>query len=134
MKETFKTRASKKGISEYDFKLLKQIKGKRIVCKIASVSRSGMTRKMSFYVLIKNELVYINHIISAVAGYNRDKNHNLIVGGCGMDMIFSVLSNFNYAMAPLVTGKDLTVLLKTKECGEHIYDVYYINANNYKMI
>lgn len=133
-KETFKDRALKKGISSYDFDVLKKVKNKKIVCSIKSVSASGMTRKMDFYALINNELVYINHLISAIAGYKRDKNHCLIVGGCGMDMIFSVLSNFNYAMAPLVTGKDLKTLLDSKECGERVYDTYYINANNYKML
>lgn len=134
MKETFNTRAKKKGLNDYDVGLLKKIKGKRIVCKIESVSRSGMTRKMAFYAVINNELVHITHIISGVAGYKLDKNHNIVVGGCGMDMVFSVLSNFNYAMAPLVTGKDLRTLLDSKECGERIYDTYYINANNYKLI
>jgi len=34
-------------------------------------------------------------------------------------------------MAQKDTGKTLQELLKTKECGKHIYDTYFVNANNY---
>jgi hypothetical protein len=108
---------------------LKKYRGKQIACVINSVSRSGMTRRMEFYADGYNRIGWdISRIIDYP--YDMDKG-GLRVSGCGMDMVFHVLSSLNYAMAHLDTGKTLTELLKTKECGEHIYDKYFINANNY---
>ncbi len=120
-----------KDLNEYDKELLESIRGKKIACNIVSVSRSGMTRKMRFYACVDDDIKEITYLIGAIAGYSQDKNHDLIVGGCGMNMIFSVLSNFNYAMAKYDTGKSITELLESKECGERIYDKYFINADQY---
>lgn len=123
-----------KNLNEYDKELLESVRGKKIACNIVSVSRSGMTRRMRFYACVDDDMKEITYLIGAIAGYSQDKNHDLIVGGCGMDMIFSVLSNFNYAMAKYDTGKSIQELLKSKECGEHIYDKYFINANDYRTL
>lgn len=123
----------KEKMDAYDLRLIEKIRGKKIIVNVASVSKSGMTRKMDFYIY-DDGLIKINHIISDIADYNCDKNGRIIVGGCGMDMIFSVLANFNYAMARFDTGKNIQELLKTRECGENIYDKYFINANNYQMV
>lgn len=111
------------------YKRLLKYRGKQFACIINSVSRSGMSRRMEFYADGYNRVGYdIARIVDY--SYNIDKG-GLSVGGCGMDMVFHVLSSLNYAMAILDTGKTLTELLKTKECGEHIYDKYFCNANNY---
>jgi hypothetical protein len=119
-------------LTDYERELLETLRGKKFYCNIVSVSRSGMTRKMKFYAHNPkfNELCSITYLVGIIAGYNFDKNGDLIVSGCGMDMVFSVVSNFNYAMAKLDTGKSIQELLQTKECGEHIYDKYFTNANN----
>ena len=126
MKKNFK-------LNEYDRELLEDVRGQKVYCNITRVSQSGMTRKMRFYAVSKkdSELRDITYLISGIADYNTDKNHDLIVSGCGMDMVFSVLSNFNYSMARLDTGKNITVLLESKECGDRIYDKYFLDANNY---
>jgi hypothetical protein len=128
----------KKGfrLNDYDKELLESIRGQKVYCNIKRVSQSGMTRKMSFYAFSTkhNELANINYLIAGIAEYGQDKNNDLIVGGCGMDMVFSVLSNFNYAMARLDTGKSIQDLLKTGECGERIYDKYFFNANDYRTL
>lgn len=99
---------------------------RQVACIINSV---GMNRKMEFYADGYNRIgYYIARIIDY--SYNIDKG-GLSVSGCGMDMIFHVLSSLNYAMVQIDTGKTLTELLKTKECGEHIYDKYFFNANQY---
>jgi hypothetical protein len=120
-------------LTDYDLERLESIRGQKFYCNIVSVSRSGMTRKMKFYAIPKGkeELQQITYLIGNIADYSFDKNGNLIVGGCGMDMVFSVISNFNYAMARRDTGKDIQKLLKSKECGDRIYDKYFTNANNY---
>lgn len=107
-----------------DIKYFLKYKNKQIYVNIAKVSASGMTRKMRFYVLGKNKrLECINYEIATIAGYKLDRNGDLIVGGCGMDMVFSVLSNFNYAICTIIDGK------MTKN-----YSTYFFNANNYQLI
>lgn len=128
----------KKGFSlnEYDRELLEDVRNQKVYCNITKVSQSGMTRKMRFYAISKKdgELRNVTYLISGIADYGMDKNHDLIVGGCGMDMIFSVLSNFNYAMARQDTGKNIQELLKTEEYGKRIYDKYFFDANNYSSL
>lgn len=122
-------------LSEWEEETLLKMKGMQIYVTIEHVSASGMTRRMKFY--YKNpdydRLINVTFIIATICG-KKIKNDALVVGGCGMDMIFSVLSSFNYIMAQRVTGKTLQELMATKECGERIYDTYYVNANNYQLL
>jgi hypothetical protein len=69
--------------------------------------------------------------IATLLEYPYDYDKGLRADGCGMDMIFSVLSNLNYRMATLDTGKTIQELLTTKECGERIYDNYFVDADHY---
>lgn len=114
-------------LDSYDLKMLESMKDKQIVCSIQSVSKSGMTRKMDFYFITDNQLIYCNKLIAEIAGYNRDKKGSLIVKGCGMDMIFSVLYNFNMSVLKLkgFTHKDHT---HSENCK------FWIDSNNYKLI
>jgi hypothetical protein len=121
-------------LTEWEKKELENMKHKTIYANIVSVSRSGMRRKMSFYYIHESELIRCTWVFAKICNYKLDKNGYLSVYGAGMDMVFSVLSNFNYAMAQYMTGKTLTELLDSKECGTHIYDKYYIDANNYRSI
>jgi hypothetical protein len=93
-----------------------------------------MSRRIKFFILDIDQKTDISEYIANVVGYKYDWDKGLLVGGCGMDMIFSVLSNLNYAMAQLTTGKTINELLETKECGDKIYDDYFIDANGYSSI
>ncbi len=107
-----------------ELKDLKRYKNKQIIATIESVSASGMTRKISFYVVCKGQrLECLNDEIGLVAGYKLDKNGYLIVRGCGMDMVFSVLSTFNYAISKIIDGK------QTKN-----YSTYFFDADHYQLI
>ena len=111
------------------YEALKPYKGMTVYGTVNSVSRSGMSRRIEFYVATeKDEICRIGYYIAKIAGYKYDVGKGLLVYGCGMDMIFSVLSNFNYAMAQLETGKNLTELLNSGEYGR-IYDDYFFDAN-----
>jgi predicted transcriptional regulator with HTH domain len=112
-------------------KHLENMRGKVFGVVIESVSRSGMQRKMKFY---SGEFMPYTRYIATILDMRIDRDYNLIVKGCGMDMIFSVLSNLNYAVATIETGKTISELLKTKECGERIYDNYFIDANGYHQL
>jgi hypothetical protein len=116
------------------FENLLKYKGRKIFAQITSTSRSGMSRRIKFFVLDTDRKTDISEYIANVVGYKYDWDKGLLVGGCGMDMIFSVLSNLNYAMAEMTTGKTINELLKTKECGDRIYDNYFIDASGYSTI
>lgn len=113
--------------TSYENEQFESMKDKQIVCSIQSVSKSGMTRKMDFYFISDNRLIYCNKLIAEIAGYSRDKKGSLIVKGCGMDMIFSVLYNFNMSVLKLkgFTYKDHT---HSENCE------FWIDSNNYKLI
>lgn len=112
---------------------LNDVRGKKIYAIVNHVSKSGMQRQISFYFVNKQgEIQCINGLIAKVLDM-KTKN-GIVVNGCGMDMVFSVLSNLNYAMAKIDTGKSLNELLESKECGERIYDKYFIDANRYQLL
>lgn len=67
----------------------------KIYAKVEHVSRSGMSRTMSFYMIEDGELINITHVVARVCGYKLNENSWTIrVQGCGMDMIFFVLNRF----------------------------------------
>ena len=111
------------------YEALKPCKGMTVYGTVNSVSRSGTSRRIEFYVATeKNEIHRIGYYIAKIAGYPYDADKGLLVNGCGMDMLFAVLSNFNYAVAQLETGKTLTELLNSGEYGR-IYNDYFFDAN-----
>lgn len=70
------------------------------VCK--QVSRSGMSRQITFFIADKDKkIVCIDWEISHACGYTRDKNNGALkVSGCGMDMGFSVVYNLGRVLFP----------------------------------
>lgn len=108
------------------YQILKQYKGQNFGCVIKSVSRSGMSRKMEFYSQNFNRIGYY---IARIIDYPYNVDKGLSVTGCGMDMIFHVLSSLNYAMARLDGTYD-----KLKKEGKHIYNDYYTDASGYVLL
>lgn len=76
------------------FKLLKKRMSKgEIYANVRSVSRSGMSRVIDFYMVDENKTlqnIALTPIGHALEGYNR-KLQGYKAGGCGMDMIFATL-------------------------------------------
>lgn len=70
-------------------------KGKYTVYTVLRhVSRSGMMRRISCFIIVKNKPINIDWYIEKLGTYNRDRNHEgLKIGGCGMDMGFSLVYN-----------------------------------------
>jgi hypothetical protein len=68
----------------------------RVICFIQGVSQSGMTRRMTFKMCRQNTgyVTYqyhdLNQFISSAAGIRVNGAGELIVEGCGMDMVFWV--------------------------------------------
>lgn len=76
---------------------IKAIKENRMICNIEHVSKSGMSRYLTFKYLQKSKydknrynLINTNFLFKTL-GYRFNKNHcAFFVGGCGMDMVFHV--------------------------------------------
>lgn len=112
------------------YEYLKKFRGQNFGCVIKSVSRSGMSRRMEFY---SNNFDNLGYYIARIIDYPYN-DKGLSVSGCGMDMVFHVLSSLNYRMATLDTGKTLSELLESGECGERIYDKYFTDAGCYRLL
>ena len=117
----------------YDF--IKGYKGKQIYANVKSVSSYGMSRRIEFYCVDDDGRIdrigfYMAKIIDYP--YNVDKG-GISVSGCGMDMIFHVISCFNYAVAQYETGKSLRELLDSGKYGR-IYDDYFFDADKYRTL
>ena len=83
----------------YSFKYIAALKEQRLMCKIHSVSQTGMSRTMSFHSLEKPEdetRYYLNFYggFFEALGYKGLKGKDYFrVHGCGMDMVFA--TNYN---------------------------------------
>ena len=78
---------------------IEAVKQGRVICIIQGVSRSGMTRRMTFKECRKDTstgnywYADLNRLISSAAGIPLNKHHELVVTGCGMDMVFHTHHN-----------------------------------------
>lgn len=69
-------------------------------------SASGMSRVIDFFVFRKNEPLRLTWSIGKAADYSYNRKYEgLAVGGCGMDMGFSVVYNLGRALWPNGDGK-----------------------------
>lgn len=114
-------------LTPYENELIDTIKNCTVAVNIKSVSKSGMTRKIDFYIVCNNKLIFINNLIAKIAGYRQDKNRSLIVGGCGMDMVFSVLYDFNMSMLHL-KGHKRNDFSHSENC------CFWLDSNNYQLL
>lgn len=71
--------------------------GDTIFCILRHVSRSGMQREIS---LFTSDMRDIDHLVSPLLGNRIGKHNGLIVGGCGMDMGFSLVYSLGHALFP----------------------------------
>lgn len=59
---------------------------------IRHVSRSGMSRRMDCYLIRRDRPIWITALVAEITGYSLNKRHDeLVIGGCGMDMGFSLV-------------------------------------------
>ncbi len=64
--------------------------GSTLYTVLRSVSRSGMTRHIKLYAMHKGKPVYLSGYAAIACGFRLDDNGGVIIGGCGMDMGFSL--------------------------------------------
>lgn len=68
----------------------------KVYCLVRSVSSSGMSRKMSLYIVHNGELRGITGYVADVLQWGTDDNGYLKVSGCGMDMGFHTVYSLGY--------------------------------------
>ena len=92
---------------EYARKCLREFikPGTTVYCNLLSVSRTGMGRRISFYVVHKGRIRTIDNLMSDACGIQHHKDGGLYFGGCGMDMGFSGVYSLGRALWPNGTRK-----------------------------
>ena len=84
----------------YDYFRTNLKKNETIYCIIKHVSQSGMTRHISFFCIQNNQPRFLDGYISDYLDYRHNKSYTgLVVGGCGMDMAFSVVNHLQVQMS-----------------------------------
>lgn len=83
--------------------------GRRIYCILNSVSRSGMTRIITPYVIIKNVPCFVGCLIAELLDLKRDLHSGGVkVSGCGMDMGFWLVYEVGSVLYKGGDGKTIT--------------------------
>lgn len=87
-----------KSAFEYLHKIIKP--DETVHCLVKYVSQSGMSRRISFFVVLDNKRIQcIDWYIAQLTGFKRHAKHEgLVIGGCGMDMGFHVVYTLSRAM------------------------------------
>ena len=62
----------------------------KLFIRLASTSKSGMSRSFDCYVVHENDIVNVNHEVSAYISKRRNSSGSVIMKGCGMDMAFAL--------------------------------------------
>lgn len=84
--------------AEAKFSLLMLVKpGDTVYTELLNVSRSGMYRRISAYVVKDGEMIKLDRLAIrlGVGDSPRNGNAGIGVGGCGMDMGFSIVYNLS---------------------------------------
>jgi len=68
---------------------------KRVIASVKKVSQSGMSRTISFHIYNKGHLYCLNYSISKLVDLPLT-DQGVRVSGCGMDMIFHIITCINY--------------------------------------
>ena len=85
-----------------DIKDLKRLMGRNheIRTIVRHVSQSGMTRRISCYIVSKGEIHCIDYLVSRIIGWKQHKDGGVVVSGCGMDMGFHLIYTLSRVMYP----------------------------------
>ena len=86
-----------------------------VIVVMHSVSKSGMSRKLSVYVVdAGKKLIWLNGFVSQAGICKIDINQKLIVNGCGMDILF----HLSYLIKSKLYGS------KIAQVNQQYYSIY----------
>ena len=97
--------SAKEGKQKYHKQIIDELKqwikpGDTVWGKVNSVSRSGMSRNISFYIVKDNKICCIDWRVARVTENKQGKRGGVIISGCGMDMVFNVVYSLGCALWP----------------------------------
>ena len=76
------------------------LKRNAIYATVHTVSKSGMSRNISLYMVHKGKIKCLDYAFGRVFGDSMDKNHGVRINGCGMDMLFEANYRLFCALCP----------------------------------
>ena len=82
--------------------------GTTVYTKLNHVSRSGMSRSITPFLVIDGEPYYIAYSVAVIFGQSRDKYDGVRMDGCGMDMGFALVYNLSLYLYPDGFGLKMT--------------------------
>ena len=107
MSTTTEKRSTKKALAEMERqRYAAQIRemlppGSTAYTILDHVSQSGMSRRIRVIAMLDGEPLDISGRVAVIVGYKRDNRTGALkVGGCGMDMGFSVVYDLSYQLYP----------------------------------
>ena len=103
--------------------IFKNDSNNKVIVVIKSVSKSGVTRRIKFYYHDGTRCLNITRLIATINGYSINNNGEMLVSGCGMDMVFNTLYNFNNHCMNIENNNT-----KGGECN------YIVNSNDYDLL
>lgn len=74
--------------------------GTTVYTKLNHVSRSGMSRSITPFLIVDGEPRYITWSVAVLFGQSRDKYDGLKIDGCNMDMGFHLVYNLSHYLYP----------------------------------
>jgi len=74
--------------------------GQPVYTVLLKVSNSGMSRQLKVLTIIDNKIKDIGNEVATILDYRLAKNNDwsVIIGGCGMDMGFHLVTQLSYAL------------------------------------
>jgi len=73
--------------------------GSTIYTVLRHVSQSGLTRSISVYAIVDNEVVYLDWYVATVLNLKQDIKHDGIkISGVGSDLGFEIVYNLSYCL------------------------------------
>ena len=87
--------------NEYRDKLRAMLSpGTTVYTSLDHVSRSGMSRRISAYIVEDGAISDITWLVSRAGIAKRHRDGGLVMGGCGMDMGFALVYSMGRALYP----------------------------------
>jgi len=109
--------------------------GSIVYTTLNHVSRSGMQRAISTYIIIDNDIRDISYDVAEVIGNTIHNKGGIKIDGCGMDMGFKIVYQLSYALYPdgfECTGPNCTS--NDHFNGDRDYTPHHHNSGGYALI
>jgi len=112
--------------------------GSTVYTSLNHVSRSGMQRAISTYIIIENDVRDISYDVAEIIGSTMHKKGGIKIDGCGMDMGFSIVYHLSYELYPngfeCIGEKPIRCPSNDHCNGDRNYEPHHHNSGGYALI